>query len=203
MYRCGTVRIATTTESAKAVCVCTRMTTFVDLALIHEFGSLTGRITSAIDVFIITYFAYFTLNPAIDAATPLKIVDVVLCGAIALIVGSLVQLSRSWRLASLQRELIEVDQLLDDHASRDARGIAPARGTADRQTSDIWLPAAGRCYVSALVVMLAFRIGLAAVAAPYPRLRPRPAYRRLHRRHRRPPAISATASRSSAGSAST
>jgi len=126
---------------------------------IHEFGSVTGRLTSVIDVFIITYFAYFTLISTIDAATPLKIAGVVMCAVIALIVGSLVQLSRSWRLASLQRELIEVTSywtttLLVTLVALRLLGELPI------VRADIWLPAAGRCYVSALVVMLVFRIGL-------------------------------------------
>lgn len=126
---------------------------------IHEFGSLTGRLTSAIDVIIITYFAYFTLISAIDVTTEVKILDVLLCGVIALVVGSLVQLSRSWRLASLQRELIEVTSywttaLLVMLVALRLLGQLPI----DR--AEIWLPIAGRCYVSALVVMLAFRIGL-------------------------------------------
>jgi putative colanic acid biosynthesis UDP-glucose lipid carrier transferase len=132
---------------------------FRRFGVIHEFGSFTGRLTSIIDVFIITYFAHFTLNQAISASPALKIVDLVLYATIALLVGSLLQLSRSWRLASLQRELIEVisywtTTLLAMLIALRLLGQLPI-GEAG-----IWLAAAGRCYVSTLVVMLSFRVGL-------------------------------------------
>ncbi len=132
---------------------------FKRFGAIHEFGALTGRLTSAIDVFIATCFAYFTLNPAIDASASLKILDVVLYAVIALVVASLVQLSRSWRLASLSRELIEVASFWTTAfltmlvALRVLEQLPIA-------TADVWLPAAGRCYLSALAVMLIFRIAL-------------------------------------------
>jgi putative colanic acid biosynthesis UDP-glucose lipid carrier transferase len=99
------------------------------------------------------------LIPEIGISSSLMIVDVVLCSAIALVVGSLVQLSRSWRLASLRRELVEVASYW---TSTMLAMLVALRllGQLPMATSDVWLPAAGRCYLFAMVVMLAFRIGL-------------------------------------------